>query len=215
MKKQIEADIMEEIARNGIDFINEINKFIFECSLWRHNPVACVKWVHIDKVEANDYNPNIVASQELKLLAISIIHDGYTQPVVTFYDKERDKYIVVDGYHRYFVMKTNPEVAKLNQNYLPIVIIDKDINNRMASTIRHNRARGKHTITGMSQLVYNMVQNGWDDMKICMELGLEPDELLRLKHVTGIATLFKDKDFNKSWEEVYQIKERMKDVTTK
>ena len=174
------------------------------------NPVGKVKWVELDKVEANDYNPNIVCSHELKLLAISILHDGYTQPVVTIYDKERDKYVIVDGYHRYFVMKTNKDVKALTEGYLPIVVLDKDINDRMASTIRHNRARGKHTITGMSQLVYDMVKNGWDDMKICNELGLEPDELLRLKHITGVAVLFKDKEYNKSYEEAYQIKERLK-----
>ena len=173
------------------------------------NPVADVKWVPIEKVVANDYNPNIVSSHELNLLAISILHDGYTQPVVVVYDKEKDIYVIVDGYHRYFVMKTNTKVQALTDSHLPITILKKDINDRMASTIRHNRARGKHTITGMSSLIFQMVENGWEDMKICNELGLEPDELLRLKHMTGVASLFKDKDYNKSWEEAYQIKERL------
>jgi hypothetical protein len=174
------------------------------------NPVGNVIWVPISEVVANDYNPNIVAAQELKLLSISILHDGYTQPVVTIFDKKQKKYVIVDGYHRYFVMKTNKKVAELTGGLLPIVVLKKDINDRMASTIRHNRARGKHTINGMSQLVFNMVENGWDDLKICNELGLEADELLRLKHMTGVASLFKDKDYAKSWEEGYQIKERIK-----
>jgi hypothetical protein len=123
---------------------------------------------------------------------------------------DKSQYVIVDGYHRYFVMKTNKKVAELTGGMLPIVVLKKDINDRMASTIRHNRARGKHTINGMSQLVFQMVQNGWDDLKICNELGLEADELLRLKHMTGVASLFKDKDYTKSWEEGYQIKERIK-----
>lgn len=173
------------------------------------NPVADIHWVPFEKVEANDYNPNIVSSHELKLLAVSILHDGYTQPIVVVKDKEKDIYVIVDGYHRYFVMKTNKEVQALTSNHLPIVILKKDINDRMASTIRHNRARGKHTITGMSSLILEMVENGWDDLKICNELGLEADELLRLKHITGVAAIFKDKDYSKSWEEAYQIKERL------
>lgn len=171
-------------------------------------PVSNVKWVSIDKVEANNYNPNSVACNELKLLYISIQEDGYTQPVVTIYDKDRDKYIIVDGFHRYLVMKTNDDIYELNEGHLPIVVIDKDLNNRMASTIRHNRARGKHSVSGMGNLVFEMLNEGWDDSVICAKLGMEIDELLRLKHVTGFSKLFKDVEYKKAWETKRQIKLR-------
>lgn len=207
---KIEEYIKEGIKEGGIEFINQINKMIFNMSPYKHNPVGYVRWVNIDMIEANDYNPNLVASKELKLLAVSVLHDGYTQPIVTIWDEKSQKFIIVDGYHRYFLMKTNKKIQELNKGLVPIVVIEKDINDRMASTIRHNRARGKHTINGMSSLVTNMIKNGWDDVQICNELGLEPDELLRLKHMTGISSLFLDKEFGKSWEEVYQVKERLK-----
>ena len=207
---KIKQLIKEGIKEGGIEFINQLNKTIFDMAPYKHNPVGCVKWIHMDMVEANDYNPNLVASKELGLLAVSVLHDGYTQPIVTIYDAEKDKYIIVDGYHRYFLIKTNKKIRELNNGLVPIVVLEKDINDRMASTIRHNRARGKHTVNGMSSLVVTMLNNGWGDVQICNELGLEPDELLRLKHMTGISSLFKDKEFGKSWEEVYQVKERLK-----
>ena len=175
----------------------------------KHNPVSNVQWVSIDKVEPNDYNPNAVATNELRLLAVSIDHDGYTQPVVTIYDKERDKYVIVDGFHRYFVMKTNQKIFDKNGGLLPIVVLDKGINDRMASTIRHNRARGKHSVHGMGNIIFEMINNGASDAQICNELGLEVDELIRLKHVTGVAKLFKDREFSKAWEEDQQVKVRL------
>jgi len=208
-KNEIDNFIDEGIKEGGIEFLNQLNETIFKKAPYKHNPVGCVKWVKIDEIIANDYNPNMVASKELKLLSISVLHDGYTQPIVTIWDEKQQKYIIVDGYHRYFLLKTNKKISELNNGYAPIVVIEKDINDRMASTIRHNRARGKHTINGMSSLIFNMIENGWDDVQICNELGLEPDELLRLKHMTGISSLFKERDYSKSWEEVYQIKERL------
>ena len=206
----IKEMIVEEIKKNGLDFINEINEFVYDNSPMKNNPVGFVKWVKIDNVEANDYNPNTVASQELKLLSISISHDGYTQPVVTIYDKDKDKYIIIDGFHRYFVMKSHEEINKLNNGFLPVVVLKKDINDRIASTVRHNRARGKHSVNGMAQLIFKMISNNWDDTRICNELGLEPDELLRLKHISGVAKLFGDKKFGNAWEESYQVKARLK-----
>lgn len=174
-----------------------------------HNPVANVLWVPIESVEANDYNPNSVAKNELRLLAVSILHDGYTQPIVTVYDKERDKYIIVDGFHRYFCMKSNREIHDKNSGLLPVVVLDKDIKDRMASTVRHNRARGKHSVAGMGILVKEMKDKGWDDTKICNEIGLEADELLRLTFTSGIAAMFEKKEFSRSWEEDYQAKLRI------
>ncbi|MBF0102210.1 MAG: ParB-like nuclease domain-containing protein [Desulfobacterales bacterium] len=168
-------------------------------------PIDQVMRVPLDKVRANDYNPNSVAPAEMKLLYTSILHDGYTQPVVTIYDKNLDKYIIVDGFHRYFVMKTYQDIYDRNQGLLPIVVIDKDINDRMASTVRHNRARGEHSIRGMSAMVFKMLENGWSDADICNELGMEAEELLKLKHITGFSKLFKDTEYKKSWETKRQI----------
>jgi ParB-like chromosome segregation protein Spo0J len=170
------------------------------------DPVSLVKWVAIEQVEANDYNPNIVAKNELRLLYLSILHDGYTQPIVTIYDNERDKYVIVDGFHRYLVMKYHENIRERTGGLLPIVVIDKSLNDRMASTIRHNRARGKHNIAGMANIVFRMLDGGWDDEAICSEIGLEADELIRLKYVTGFAKLFEDVEYKQSWETRRMIK---------
>ena len=136
-------------------------------------PISHVLWIDLDQIEANNYNPNSVAKTELKLLQTSILADGYTQPVVTFYDEERDMYTIVDGFHRFTCCKINKEINRRTGNKLPIVVIKKDINDRMASTVRHNRARGKHSIEGMSDMVFKMLENGMSDTEICSELGME------------------------------------------
>jgi len=167
-------------------------------------------WIPINKIRANDYNPNNVAKIEMKLLHTSIEHDGYTQPVVTVWDKNNDCYIIVDGFHRYFVCKNNKDIFDRNHGMLPIVVIDKDINDRMASTIRHNRARGKHVMTGMSSMIFEMLENGWEDADICNELGMEPEELIKLKHITGFSKLFSDVEYSRAWETKQQIQLRIK-----
>ena len=177
------------------------------------DPVASVRFVPIEQVEANDYNPNIVAKNELHLLYMSIKADGYTQPIVTVYDAERDKYVLVDGFHRYLVMKYHADIREPRGGLLPCVVIDKSINDRMASTIRHNRARGKHNINGMANLVFRMLDGGMDDEDICRELGMEADELIRLKYVTGFAKLFENVEYSKAWETRRMIKLRRDYVT--
>ena len=172
---------------------------------YQNQPVDNVQWVPVEKVLANDYNPNTVAKNEMKLLYLSIKNDGYTQPVVTIYDKEQDKYVIVDGFHRYLVMKTYKEIFDRTDGLLPIVVIDKDINDRMASTVRHNRARGKHSVDGMGSMVFNMLDQGWEDAQICKELGMEVEELIRLKHVTGFSKLFEDVEYKKAWKTRKQI----------
>lgn len=159
-------------------------------------PVLNVKMVDIEKVESNDYNPNKVATPEMELLKHSIEMDGYTQPIVTYYDNTQDKYIIVDGFHRY---KCAREYFDLKE--IPIVVIDKDLKNRMASTIRHNRARGTHQIPNMSNIVVELTKLGWPEEKISSELGMELDEVVRLKQVSGLKEAFADHIFSKSWEE--------------
>jgi ParB-like chromosome segregation protein Spo0J len=169
------------------------------------SPVYNVLRVHIDKVKANDYNPNKVAPPEMQLLETSIWEDGYTQPIVTYYDKENDLYIVVDGFHRYTILKTSKRVYEREQGYLPVVVIEKEIGDRMASTIRHNRARGSHNIDLMSNIVSELVEMGKGDAWICKHIGMSVDELLRLKQITGLASLFQNKEFSMSWNAESEI----------
>lgn len=164
------------------------------------SPVYDVKRVPIGKVRANDYNPNSVAPPEMELLETSIWEDGYTQPVVTYYDKENDQYIVVDGFHRYLTLKRSQRIFDREQGMLPVVVIDKEIGDRMASTIRHNRARGSHNIDLMSNIVSELVEMGKSDRWICKHVGMSLDELLRMKQITGVAALFANSDFSESWE---------------
>lgn len=164
------------------------------------SPVYNVIAVPIDKVTANDYNPNSVAPPEMALLETSIWEDGYTQPVVTVYDKERDMYIVVDGFHRYLTLKTSKRIFEREKGMLPCVVLDKEVSDRMASTIRHNRARGSHNIELMSNIVSELVEMGKGDAWICKHIGMSPDELLRMKQITGLAALFQNRDFSESWD---------------
>lgn len=207
MNDKLKKDLLEyiETADDKIEAIQEIKEFLFQNSPLNSQPIDRVKWVRVDEVEANDYNPNSVANKEMGLLYTSISHDGYTQPVVTIYDEKRKKYVIIDGFHRYFVCKSNEDIRERNHGLLPIVVLDKDINDRMASTVRHNRARGKHSVEGMSAMVFKMLDNGWDDASICNELGMEAEELLRLKHITGFSKLFEDFEYCKAWKTKHQL----------
>lgn len=164
------------------------------------SPVYSVKRVPIEKVTANDYNPNSVAPPEMKLLETSIWEDGYTQPVVVVRDDENDKYVVVDGFHRYCILRDSKKIYDREKGMLPVVVLKKEMHDRMASTIRHNRARGSHNIELMSTIVAELVEMGKGDRWICQHIGMSPDELLRLKQITGVAALFLNKDFSDSWD---------------
>jgi ParB-like chromosome segregation protein Spo0J len=142
----------------------------------------------------------------MQLLHTSIEHDGYTQPIVTYWEPEKEKYIIVDGFHRYFVGKKFSDVNNMVNNRLPIVVIDKPINDRMASTVRHNRARGKHSVKGMSNMVFEMLQNGWKEADIANELGMEAEEVARLKHITGFSKLFENHQYSPAWKTKNQLK---------
>lgn len=179
--------------------VESLRDLLHELSPQRGEPVDRVRWIPIEKVEPNDYNPNKVAPIELQLLLKSIDHDGYTQPVVVIHDADRDVYVIVDGFHRYYVMASNEELRERCHGLLPCAVIEKDVNERMAATIRHNRARGKHSIQGMANMVFQMLSNGMGDADICNELGLEPEELLKLKHITGFAKLYADAQYSRAW----------------
>jgi ParB-like chromosome segregation protein Spo0J len=166
------------------------------------SPVYNLLRVSIDRVRANDYNPNAVAPPEMALLETSIWEVGYTQPVVTVYDEDNDMYVVVDGFHRFLTISNSSRIREREQGMLPIVVLNKSMGDRMASTIRHNRARGTHSIELMSTIVAELVEMGKGDRWICDHIGMSPDELLRLKQITGVAALFANRDFSDSWDVV-------------
>lgn len=163
------------------------------------SPVYNVKAVPLDKIRANSYNPNSVAPPEMALLETSIWEDGYTMPVVCYYLPDVDMYEIVDGFHRYTTLKTSQRIFEREGGMLPVVVIDKDESNRMASTIRHNRARGSHSIDLMSNIVAELVASGMSDAWILKHVGMDKDELLRLKQITGLADLFRDRAFTEAF----------------
>ena len=194
-----ETDSLDE----KVSLINSIKEKLHDVSPFSTEPVDCVLWVNSSNVVANDYNPNSVAPPEMKLLEHSISEDGYTQPIVTFPRIEDNKIEVVDGFHRHRVGKESEVVSKRIKGYLPIVKIrssQQDKENRIASTIRHNRARGKHNVQSMSDIVIELKRRNWSDEKIAKNLGMDSDEVLRLCQITGMAELFSDAEFSKSWD---------------
>lgn len=183
-----------------VDAINTIKLALHEISPFKGEPVDCVIWVKNDKAVANDYNPNKVAPPEMELLEISILHDWYTQPVVTW--ENHDNYEIIDWFHRNRVAKESETVRERVKWYLPIVNIRKsqeDKNDRIASTIRHNRARGKHQIDAMSEIVIELKNRNWKNERIAKELWMDEEEVLRLLQITWLSDLFKDSDFSNSW----------------
>lgn len=185
-----------------IDVINQIREEIHKYSPFKDEPVDFVKWVKNDVIVANDYNPNKVAPPEMELLEVSIMNDGYTQPIVTWNNHEKNKIEVIDGFHRNRVGKESKIVNKRVMGYLPIVntrTSQSDKNDRIASTIRHNRARGKHQVDAMSEIVIELKNRNWTNKRISKQLGMDEEEVLRLCQVSGLEHLFNDKDFSNAW----------------
>jgi ParB-like chromosome segregation protein Spo0J len=186
-----------------VERLNEVRELISSLSPFTSEPVDFVRWIKADDVHANDYNPNSVAPPEMELLRLSIAADGYTQPIVAMSDD--DGVEVIDGFHRHRVGKECADVTERVHGYLPVVQIRADRTDkgdRIASTIRHNRARGKHQVIAMSDIVVDLKRRNWSDDKIGRELGMDPDEVLRLAQITGLAEAFADRDFSEAWEAV-------------
>ncbi len=203
--QQIKSLFLDGIAllpdEEKIEAINAIKRALHEISPFKDEPVDCVLWVSAETVEANDYNPNKVAPPEMKLLEHSIKSDGYTQPVVTWQVNGHRE--VIDGFHRNRVGRESKAVKKRTRGYLPVVTINQDRadrNDRVAATIRHNRARGKHQIQAMSEIVVDLKRRNWSDERIGKELGMDADEVLRLAQISGLAELFADREFSEAWE---------------
>lgn len=202
IKEQIESDIDLMNDDERIEFMNETKKLLHSLSPFKNEPVDCILWVKNDNVHANDYNPNSVAPPEMKLLYVSIEEDGYTQPIVTMLEEDGERE-VIDGFHRHRVGREYKDIENRIFGYLPVVTINenrKDKADRIASTIRHNRARGKHKVTAMSDIVVDLKKRNWSDEKIGRELGMDPDEVLRLTQITGLAEMFSDKEFSMAWD---------------
>ena len=174
----------------------------------QQSPVYHIISVPIEKIVPNDYNPNTVAPPELKLLYDSIKQDGYTMPIVCYHNKENDTYIIVDGFHRYRIMLDHPDIYEREGGKLPVSIINKSLDHRMASTIRHNRARGNHDVDLMSNIIKELHELGRTDKWIAKHLGMDKDEILRLKQITGLAALFRDVEFSNAWEPVENLPDR-------
>ena len=163
------------------------------------SPVYNIISVPVEKIKPNTYNPNAVAPPEMRLLYESIRIDGYTMPIVCYYSRENDVYVIVDGFHRYRIMLEYPDIYEREKGMLPVSVIDKAIDQRMASTIRHNRARGSHNVDLMSNIVKELHELGRSDAWIARHLGMDRDEILRLKQITGLTELFRDKEFGRAW----------------
>lgn len=210
MNKKLKAmvqDIVSVIDKmplsKKVEALNETRAMLHAISPFSAEPVDCIQWVPISNVEANDYNPNSVAPPEMALLQHSIASDGYTQPIVAWaHDGIHE---VVDGFHRNRVGRECQEVAARIHGYLPLAVIKPDRegrNDRIASTIRHNRARGKHAVSSMSEIVIELKRRNWSDKKIGKELGMDPDEVLRLSQISGLMEAFQNTEFTEAWEVV-------------
>lgn len=200
--QKIADELMTLPEAERIAALNEVRRVLHEVSPMKDEPVDFVEWIPADDVTANDYNPNVVAPPEMKLLRHSIESDGYTQPIVTF-PLEHGGREVVDGFHRHRVGKESKAVRDRVHGYLPVTSIRadrSDRDNRIAATIRHNRARGTHQVDNMSEIVVELSRRNWSDKRIAKELGMDPDEVLRLKQISGLAELFADRDFSEAWE---------------
>jgi ParB-like chromosome segregation protein Spo0J len=206
--KQLMGLINELPLSEKVEALNSLKIEMHNISPFKSEPVDCVLWVKNDTVGANDYNPNNVAPPEMELLRLSISNDGYTQPIVSM-DNQDGTREVIDGFHRNRVGKECADIQARVSGYLPVVTIresQEGLNDRVASTIRHNRARGKHRVDSMSEIVADLKKRNWSDKKIGIELGMDQDEVLRLAQITGLAELFKDSEFSKAWEAKEPVK---------
>lgn len=212
--KQLTAEIilhLEQMALpEKVDTLNFVRQQLHFASPFKSEPVDLVQWVKNDTVKANAYNPNSVAPVEMDLLKTSISADGYTQPIVSMVDSSDDMREVIDGFHRHKVGKFDPEIQDRIHGYLPVVTINDsrtDITDRMAATVRHNRARGTHAVDKMSDIVLDLKKRNWTDEKIAKNLGMDADEVLRLGQISGLAEMFAHREFSEAWESEGEIEQ--------
>jgi len=201
LTKQLCALIASLPLEERVRTLNAVRAELHDVSPFKSEPVDFVAWVPAPTVHANDYNPNAVAPPEMELLRLSIEEDGYTQPIVVHRTEQHEE--IVDGFHRHRVGKEVEIIRKRVHGYLPVTRVNEDragIDARIAATIRHNRARGEHSVAGMVNIVRMLHVQGWENEKIEKELGMSADEVLRLKQITGLRALFADRQFSEAWE---------------
>lgn len=202
--KSFTKGLIKELSQmdmeSKIDALNYIREELHKESPFISEPCDCVLWIRQENIQANEYNPNHVSTPEMKLLYQSIKSDGYTMPIVT-YDLKNGNREIVDGFHRNRIGREHKDIQNRIHGYLPVSTIDKPADERMGSTIRHNRARGTHGIRPMSDIVLDLSRQGWDDAKICEKLGMDLDEVIRLKQITGLKEAFMNHEFSRSWED--------------
>lgn len=198
--RYIVKEISEMNLEEQVQTLNEMRKELATISPFKEEPCDCIQWIKQEDIQANEYNPNHVASPEMALLYESIKLDGYTMPIVT-YDLGNGRREIVDGFHRNRIGREHSDIKKRIHGYLPVSTIDRSADERIGSTIRHNRARGTHGIRPMSNIVLELSKFGWSDYKICKKLGMDLDEVIRLKQITGLKEAFANHEFSKSWEE--------------
>lgn len=203
LKKQIEETLNG--AGDKFAALNEIREFLYTLSPERDNPVERVLWIPKEQVVANDYNPNSVAKKEMELLYTSVREDGYTQPIVTVWDDTMKKYVIVDGFHRNLILRKYKDIDERCHGRLPIVVIDKNIDQRMASTVRHNRARGSHSVDGMTNIIFSMLKDGKSEEEICFELGMEHKEFVKMFFITGFAKIFKNYQYSRAVDKIIKL----------
>lgn len=217
IKKEISLELSKMNLQEKIEYINDLRAHIHEHSPFKNEPVDYVKWVLSDSVVANDYNPNKVAPPEMELLEVSIMNDGYTQPIVSWSNPDKGGAVeVIDGFHRNRVGKESKVVRSRVMGYLPVVDIRKEQsgkNDRIASTIRHNRARGKHQVNAMSEIVIELKNRNWTNQRISKQLGMDEEEVLRLCQISGLEHLFTDSDFSSAWESEDYTEEKFEPIT--
>ncbi len=195
LEAQAGAPLPEKVA-----IYNEISRMLAEW-LGLPHPATGTQLVSVERVHGNDYNPNRVAPPEMRLLELSIRKDGITMPVVVAEDREHPgEYVVVDGFHRTTIAQHVADIRESLGGYLPVVMLNKSIEDRMTATVRHNMARGSHQVELSAKLVTALRRHHWTNERIGEELGMDPDEVLRLKQITGLAEAFQDKEFSEAWE---------------
>lgn len=219
MDKQVVNELLELLKEqiqsvdnidDKIDLLNEIRKEIHSVSPLKHHPVDCVTWEKSEFVETQRINPNSMASPEFELLYQSVKNDGYTMGIVTY--RQPDGILrIVDGTHRRKLERTHKDISESTFGRIPTTLIrasQEGETDRFASTVRHNRSRGSHSVDIMSDIVAELVQSGMSDGWIAKHLGFDKDELLRLKQITGLASLFADQEFSEGHVEEMEIEER-------
>lgn len=199
--EELETLLSQMEEQDIICATNQLNLLLGRFSPFKTEPVSCIQWVPVNQVSANDYNPNHVAPPERRLLLTSLMHTGFTQPLVAWRDTD-GRYTLIDGFHRFVLATKRKALYQRLHGHVPVAAVShavEDKSKRIAETVRHNRARGQHQIQAMSSVVQELSRLGWDNSRIATELGMDADEVLRLKQISGLMDMFQSREFSEAW----------------